>query len=91
MSKLNHKNIVKFVELLATKKSLFIVTEMCRMSVYKVYGKNYIVFNYSSNSKSHQSELFHSYNNFKSNDFDRYNCQYKFMILYTPLNQSKKY
>ena len=30
MSKLNHKNIVKFVELLATKKSLFIVTEMCR-------------------------------------------------------------
>ncbi|CAD8120301.1 unnamed protein product [Paramecium sonneborni] len=30
MSKLNHKNIVKFIELLATKKSLFIVTEMCR-------------------------------------------------------------
>lgn len=30
MSKLNHKNIVHFVELLATKKSLFIVTEMCR-------------------------------------------------------------
>ncbi|CAD8205061.1 unnamed protein product [Paramecium pentaurelia] len=29
MSKLNHKNIVKFVELLATKKSLFIVTEIC--------------------------------------------------------------
>lgn len=30
MSKLNHKNIVRFIELVATKRYLFIVTEMCR-------------------------------------------------------------
>ncbi|KAM3147681.1 hypothetical protein pb186bvf_000009 [Paramecium bursaria] len=30
ISKLNHINIVHFIELLSTKKSLFIITEMCR-------------------------------------------------------------
>jgi calcium-dependent protein kinase len=30
MKKFNHKNIVKFIELLTTKKSLYIITEICK-------------------------------------------------------------
>jgi calcium-dependent protein kinase len=42
MKKFNHVNIVKFIELISTKKSLYIVTEFCKDGDLKqlLYKKN---------------------------------------------------